>query len=313
MSGTQHQTGAAAGPLLLGPPSAAPVGVDLRPPVPPPGPPPSASPPERPAPRRPRWRTALVLVLATLLAGATGGLVTHTLDPAGPATTTVVQAASSSRLASGSLDVAAIVAKVEPAVVSITATGDQGAFATGSSAGSGVIVSANGEVVTNAHVVEGARTITVTLAGESRARTAELVGIDSAADLALLRIKGASGLPAATLGASASLRVGDDVVAIGNALALEGGPTVTRGIVSALNRTLQSGGVDMQGLIQTDAAISSGNSGGPLVNAASEVIGINTAVAVSSESTTAENIGFAIPVDRVQPALQRLRTGASST
>ncbi len=151
------------------------------------------------------------------------------------------------------------------------------------------------------------------LPGVARARTAELVGIDSAADLALLRIKGASGLPAATLGASASLRVGDDVVAIGNALALEGGPTVTRGIVSALNRTLQSGGVDMQGLIQTDAAISSGNSGGPLVNAAGEVVGINTAVAVSSESTTAENIGFAIPVDRVQPALQRLRTGASST
>jgi len=151
------------------------------------------------------------------------------------------------------------------------------------------------------------------LPGVARARTAELVGIDSAADLALLRIKGASGLPAATLGASASLRVGDDVVAIGNALALEGGPTVTRGIVSALNRTLQSGGVDMQGLIQTDAAISSGNSGGPLVNAAGEVVGINTAVAVSSESTTAENIGFVIPVDRVQPALQRLRTGASST
>jgi len=151
------------------------------------------------------------------------------------------------------------------------------------------------------------------LPGVARARTAELVGIDSAADLALLRIKGASGLPAATLGASASLRVGDDVVAIGNALALEGGPTVTRGIVSALNRTLQSGSVDMQGLIQTDAAISSGNSGGPLVNAAGEVVGINTAVAVSSESTTAENIGFAIPVDRVQPALQRLRTGASST
>jgi len=151
------------------------------------------------------------------------------------------------------------------------------------------------------------------LPGVARARTAELVGIDSAADLALLRIKGASGLPAATLGASASLRVGDDVVAFGNALALEGGPTVTRGIVSALNRTLQSGSVDMQGLIQTDAAISSGNSGGPLVNAAGEVVGINTAVAVSSESTTAENIGFAIPVDRVQPALQRLRTGASST
>jgi S1-C subfamily serine protease len=244
---------------------------------PPSGTPPSGAPPVRPAPRRRRWRAALLLVLATLLAGGAGGLVTRTLDPAGPATTTVVQVASSSRLASGSLDVAAVVAKVEPAVVSVTASGGQGPLGS-ASAGSGVIVSADGEVVTNAHVVEGARTITVTLAGESSARTAELVGLDSAADLALLRIKGASGLTAATLASSAGLRVGDDVVAIGNALALEGGPTVTRGIVSALGRSLDSGGVSMQGLIQTDAAISSGNSGGPLVNAAGEVVGINTAV-----------------------------------
>jgi S1-C subfamily serine protease len=306
MSGMQNQTGTAT-PLLLGPPPpAAPVGVDPRPPLPPSGPPPAATPPERPAPRRPRWRTVLVLLMVALLAGATGGLVTRTIDPAAAGTTTVVQVASSSQLASRSLDVAAIVAKVEPAVVSVTATGGQGPLGSSTAAGSGVIVTADGEVVTNAHVVEGASTITVTLAGGSRARAAELVGLDAAADLALLRITGASGLPTATL-ASSQLRVGDDVVAIGNALALEGGPTVTRGIVSALNRTLRSGSVDMRGLIQTDAAISSGNSGGPLLNAAGEVVGINTAVAVSSESTTAENIGFAIPVSRVQPVLQRLR------
>jgi putative serine protease PepD len=279
--------------------------------MPPSAAPPSGAPPGPAAPRRTRWRIALVLLLVTLLAGAAGGLVTRTLDAAGPAATTVVQVASSSRLASGSLDVAAVVAKVEPAVVSVTATGGQGPFAS-TSAGSGVIVSSDGEVVTNAHVVEGAQAITVTLAGESTARSAELVGLDSAADLALLRIKGASGLTAATLGSSAGLRVGDDVVAIGNALALEGGPTVTRGIVSALGRSLQSGSVSMQGLVQTDAAISSGNSGGPLVNAAGEVVGINTAVAVSSESATAENIGFAIPVDRAQPVVRRLRAGTST-
>jgi putative serine protease PepD len=139
------------------------------------------------------------------------------------------------------LDVAGVVDAVGPAVATIQ-TRVGGSFGgSGGGAGTGVVLSADGEVLTNAHVVDGATTIYVTLAGESQSRTATLVGADEAADLALLRIDDAAGLPTATLGSSSSLAVGDDVVAIGNALALRGGPTVTRGIVSALDRSLDTG------------------------------------------------------------------------
>jgi S1-C subfamily serine protease len=254
---------------------------------------------------------ASALVAVALLAGSTSAVVTRALEPAPAATTVVVAAAPSSQLSGQSLDVAAIVAKVEPAVVSVEATSDQGMFGS-TAAGSGIILTADGEVLTNAHVVEGASSIKVTLNGQSQARDATLIGLDQANDLALLRINGASGLPTATLGKSADMRVGDDVVAIGNALALDGAPTVTTGIVSGLNRSLQSTGSSMSGLIQTDAPISSGNSGGPLVNAAGEVIGINTAVATSSQSTTAENIGFAIPIDKALPVVEQLRAGGGN-
>jgi S1-C subfamily serine protease len=273
------------------------------PPDPPPPPDQAQARPER---RRWPWRIGATLAGVALLAGSTGALVTRALDPPAAVTTAVVQPASSSRLAGSSMDVTAIAAAVEPVVVSIEASSDQGPFAS-TSAGSGIILTSDGEVLTNAHVVEGASTIKVTLAGQSQARNAELVGIDTASDLALLRISGVSGLPTARLGSSASLQVGDDVVAIGNALALPGGPTVTSGIVSGLNRDLQTGDGGMSGLIQTDASISSGNSGGPLVNASGQVIGINTAVAASSQSTTAENIGFAIPIDKALSVVEALR------
>jgi len=167
-------------------------------------------------------------------------------------------------------------------------------------------------VLTNAHVVEGASSIRVTLSGQSQARNAALVGIDTSNDLALLKITGASNLPTATIGRSADVAVGDGVVAIGNALALPGGPTVTSGIISALNRSLGTGSGQMSGMLQTDASISSGNSGGPLVNAAGQVIGINTAVATSSQTTTAENIGFAIPIDKAMVVVAQLRAGGST-
>jgi S1-C subfamily serine protease len=293
----------------------------LEPPVPgeeaggtAPSSPPAQPPPEWTTPRRERrrrpWRGAAALVAAALVAGSTGALVTHALEPPST-TTTVVQAAPASQVAGSSLNVTQIAAKVEPVVVSIEATSNQGSFAS-TSAGSGIILTSDGEVLTNAHVVEGATSIRVTLAGESQARSAQLVGIDSSADLALLRISGVSGLHAADLGSSADLRVGNDVVAIGNALALEGGPTVTSGIVSALNRSIDTQSGRMTGLIQTDAPISSGNSGGPLVNAAGQVIGINTAAAGSSQSNTAENIGFAIPIDQAMSVVAQLRAGQST-
>jgi putative serine protease PepD len=280
-----------------------------------PGSPPTWMTPERPTPppqppRRRRWRMAVALVVVALLAGSAGGLVTRTVYPVASSTTTVVRTASS-QLSNDSLDVAQVVAKVEPAVVSIQASSNQGPFSS-TSAGSGMILTADGEVLTNAHVVNGASSITVTLNGQSQARAATLVGIDTSNDLALLKINGASNLPTVSLGKSSTVQVGDDAVAIGNALALEGGPTVTEGIISGLNRSLGADSGEMSGLIQTDAPISSGNSGGPLVNASGQVIGINTAVAASSQSTTASNIGFAIPIDKALTVVDQLRAGSSS-
>jgi putative serine protease PepD len=175
-------------------------------------------------------------------------------------------------------------------------------------AGTGVILSADGEVLTNAHVVAGATSIKVNVGNETQSRDATLIAADAANDVALIRITGASGLPTVTLGRSADLKVGDDVVAIGNALDLKGGFTVTRGIVSALNRSIGADdGNPLTGLIQTDAAINPGNSGGPLVNAGGQVVGINTAV-----SGQAQNIGFAIAIDGIKTKLDGLRAGKNA-
>jgi S1-C subfamily serine protease len=268
---------------------------------PPPLEPPSA--PPTPTPTRPGGRGAVVLVVVALVAGTAGAALTRIVD--GPRRSSLSPVTQSIRLDGATLNVAGVVAKAAPSVVSIQA--DLGGRQGGRAAGTGVILTAAGEVLTNAHVVEGATAVRVTLAGESQARSAEVVGTDPTADLALLRITGASGLRAAELGTSAAVAVGDDVVAIGNALALRGGPTVTRGIVSALDRSLDTDTDTITGLIQTDASISSGNSGGPLVNAKGQVIGINTAVAASGGGTSAENIGFAIAIDQAMPVVERLR------
>jgi S1-C subfamily serine protease len=139
------------------------------------------------------------------------------------------------------------------------------------------------------------------------------MGVDTTHDLALVKINGVSNLPTAQLGKSGDLKVGDSVIAIGNALNLQGGMTVTEGIVSALNRSIDAGSdgggssESLSGLIQTDAAINPGNSGGPLVNAAGQVIGINTAT-----SGAAQNIGFAIAIDNAKPVIDQLRKGGST-
>jgi len=156
--------------------------------------------------------------------------------------------------------------------------------------------------VTNAHVVEDALEIEVTLqTGETYDAT--VVAQDSTRDLAVLKID-AMGLTAARLGSSAELEVGDPVVAIGNALDLGSSPTVTTGIVSALDREVETVSAHLRRVIQTDAAINPGNSGGPLVNAAGEVIGVNTAIAGN-----AEGIGFAISIDHARPVIESLVQG----
>ncbi len=200
----------------------------------------------------------------------------------------------------GRLDVKAVLAAVAPSVVQIEIETEDAVF--GGGAGTGFIISPDGQVVTNAHVVEGAVVIKVMLF-DGTVKSAELVQKDPTRDLAVLKING-DNLPAARLGNSAEVEVGDEVLAIGNALGLGDTPTVTTGIVSALDRQLQLAGNRLTRLIQTDAAINPGNSGGPLVNANGEVIGVNTAIAGN-----AEGIGFAISIDHARPVIETLQTG----
>jgi S1-C subfamily serine protease len=252
-------------------------------------------------PRR-RWArtSAAVLGIATLStgAGAFGASLVVDRDAADDANTVAIDNVGVDSAASG-LSVAEIVDGLADSVVSIETTVSfrRGPFeAEGTGAGTGVVLD-DGYIVTNAHVVQGATEVEVTVPGTGSTIMATVVGTDPANDIAVLHVDDTSGLEPASLGSSDLAAVGDSVVAIGNALALEGGLTVTQGIVSALDRSVDTAEGTLGDLIQTDAAISSGNSGGPLVNHDGEVIGINSAVATSGGGVSASNIGFAISID----------------
>jgi len=201
-----------------------------------------------------------------------------------------------------------LVAEAAPAVVSIvTETVAYNWFwqaVPQTGAGSGIIISSDGYIVTNNHVVEGAQKVTVTLSNGS-AFAATVVGTDAQTDLAVVKIDASNLSYLHFLNNSLEqLSVLDPVVAVGNALALPGGPTWTTGVVSNLGRSIElDTGVVLNDIIQTDAAINAGNSGGPLVNMAGQVIGINVAIA-----SNAENIGFAISTDTAIPVVQSLIT-----
>lgn len=170
--------------------------------------------------------------------------------------------------------------------------------------GSGFLISADGEIVTNNHVVDGASEIKVKLS-DGREFAAKVVGTDPMTDVALIKLEKASGLPFATFGASDKLRVGDAVVAVGNPFGLGG--TVTSGIVSAMGRNINSGPYDSY--IQTDAAINKGNSGGPLFNTAGEVVGMNTAI--FSPTGGSVGIGFSVPAQTIQTVVAQLKDHGS--
>lgn len=282
--------------------------------VPAPAPPPtivSLSPGGSPPRRRGRAVAAAAGIVALSLASAVvGGVVATRLDDDGDlparASEEPIDVGPDRTIPAGAIDVAAVAAVMAPSVVTISADIDSVDFGPGGSVGTGVITTADGEILTNAHVVDGATEIRVRLAGETEPRSATLLATDAGNDLALLRLDG-DGFEPATFAAPGSVRLGDDVVAIGFALDLDGGPSVTQGIVSALDRTLALDDGALDGLIQTDAAISSGNSGGPLVNAAGEVIGINTAVARGDATVAASNVGFAISVSEALPVIEALR------
>jgi len=198
-----------------------------------------------------------------------------------------------------------VAAQVIPAVVYVSVRAIvPGLFGFGQiqeGVGSGVIFDPRGYILTNDHVIAGAQEIRVVLS-DGRQFTGRVLGRSPSNDIAVVEIDGEN-LPVAPLGDSDQLRVGQWVVAIGNALGLEGGPTVTAGVVSALDRTIGPGfGEPAIGpLIQTDAAINPGNSGGPLVDLAGRVVGIN-----SAKIQTAEGIGFAIPINKAKEIVQQL-------
>jgi serine protease Do len=267
-------------------------------------------------------RVALSLLLVAALIGGLlgGGVVAIATRDTGAGTSVTFAPGTNLKLRGGALDVQGVLAKAEPAVVSIETDGfvrQDGFFGPTVSrvrgAGTGMVISPDGEILTNNHVIEGAQKITVTFTGDKAARDADLVGADAVNDVAIIKVRNASGLKTVTLGNSSGLEVGDDVIAIGNALALVGGNTVTRGIVSALNRSIDDPSENLSHLIQTDAAINAGNSGGPLVNAKGEVVGMNTVVIRGDGSgATVESIGFAIAIDSIKPLIERLRSGAPS-
>ena len=272
------------------------------------------------------WQKAWAIpAITALIGGLVGGGIVAIADNGKSSSTTIKFGNNSSVLAQPK-DVQGVLAKVEPAVVSVrTEAFQRGGFFFDQiqrvrGAGTGMILTADGDVLTNNHVVEGATTITVTLQGDKSPRPADLVARDPVADVAVVHVRNASNLPTVKLGDSDKLQVGDGVLAIGNALDLVGGPTVTEGIVSALNRSLgdatdngggpSSGGENLNNLIQTDAAINNGNSGGPLVNANGEVVGMNTVVIQSTGSgNLVQNIGFAISINSIKSVLPTLKSG----
>ena len=264
-----------------------------------------------PPPRRGRRRLGLVAIVAAvacvagLLGALVGSQISERLDrPPTRSSDQPLQIGEPRNLSQARVDVASVVDFVAPTVVTITADVNGG-----TSLGTGVIISSDGEILTNAHVVENASEVRVRLAGESEPRSANLLAADRGNDLALLRMSG-DGFESATFADPGSVHIGDEVVAIGFALGLDGDPSVTLGIVSALNRSIGQADVFLDGLIQTDAAISSGNSGGPLVNAAGEVVGINTAVARNTATASATNVSFAISVTEALPIIDALRDQA---
>lgn len=277
-------------------------------------------------PNRPRRRGVIIAVAACVVSAvgayaiAKASVSDDKSDIAVPVTTTVAPAISTAATTSANaptgntssgLDVIGIVAEIRPSVVKVAVDINGGVQGTGEGVGTGVILTADGEILTNAHVVADASAVRVVLDGQTEPIDAKVLGVDVGNDLALIKID-KTGLPIMTFADSDKVQVGQPVVAMGYALDLEGDVSVTSGIISALNRSMVTDDGALDGLLQTDAAISSGNSGGPLVDASGAMIGINTAVARGDATNAANNIGFAISTKEINRLLDRLKTGGTA-
>jgi putative serine protease PepD len=287
---------------------------------------------------------SIIVMCAAALAGGTGGAViaTEAAGPGGTRTVTRTAETSLNRTVAATsgeaLSASAIYARSKDSVAYITATGtgasgaasaaggatdpygsgvgpdgDQGQA--GTATGSGFVISADGYVVTNAHVIDGARRVTAKI-GDGKALAAKVVGVDASTDLALLKVTPDATLRPLTLADSSAVQVGDATFAIGNPYGLD--RTLTTGVVSAVHRSIQSpDGYAINGVLQTDAALNPGNSGGPLLDARGHVVGVNSQIATSSSSdgTSGGNtgVGFAVPSDTVTRVVQQLRETGKAT
>jgi len=212
------------------------------------------------------------------------------------------------------LDTDAIVALVDPAVVDITIALDDG-----EAAGTGMVLTPSGLVLTNNHVIDGATKISVQIAATGPTYSAHVVGYDIVDDVALLQLEGASGLKTVTLGDSAAAAVDDAVVTIGNALGAPGPHAVTTGSIDALDQSITAndpgggGSQDLSGLIQIDARLRPGDSGGPLVNSAGQVIGMNSVASVGGRRFNGgSSLGYAIPIVHALDIARQIQAGTAS-
>jgi S1-C subfamily serine protease len=269
---------------------------------------------EPPPPPRRNHKRGLIMTgaIALVVGAAAGGLISsiNTTTTTGTATATSKSALSASQIA----------ARVDPALVDVVSTdGDQQA----SSAGTGIVLTSNGEVLTNNHVIEGATSIKVTDVGNGRTYTATVVGYDASQDVAVIQLQNASGLTVASLGNSSTVASGDTVVALGNAGGKGGTPSVASGTVTGLNQSITASdelsGVSEQltGLIQTNADIQPGDSGGSLVNSYGQVVGMDTAASSgysfqSPGSQATATQAYAIPINEALSIANQIKAGTTS-
>ncbi|MCX5333131.1 MULTISPECIES: S1C family serine protease [unclassified Streptomyces] len=299
--------------------------------------------PAAPAPKkRTRGPLALLAAVAIVAAAIGGGTAYGIQELTGNDTVTSSSTSTNVIPSSAKGTVSGVAKAVSPSIVEINAT-----LSNGSSTGSGVIITSDGEIITNNHVISGASSIKVSTS-DGKEYTAKVVGTDSAKDLALIKLENASGLTPATLGDSDGVQVGDEVVAIGSPEGLTG--TVTSGIVSALDRDVtvstdesqnqggqgggsgqwpfEFGGQEFNGdtgsstttykALQTDASLNPGNSGGALIDMNGNIVGINSAMYSAADSTSSSSagsvgLGFAIPINTVKSDLAKLRAGGSDS
>jgi len=257
---------------------------------------------------------AVALVAHLPLRGARPTLGSTPVTQFAPSASSV-PSTSSAGGAAGTAPADAIAAAVDPGIVDVNTTLGYGA---GAGAGTGMILTTSGMILTNNHVIDGATSISVTLVANGRSYPATVVGTDATHDVAVIQIHGVSGLKPIPLGDSSAVAVGDSVVAIGNAGGVGGTPDVVTGSVTVLDQTItvtdEGGGnpETLSGLIQTNAPLQPGDSGGPLLNQAGQVLGIDTAASMGRRFRSSASEGLAVPINQALAIARQIQAGQSS-